>query len=92
MNKAQLIEQVAKKVDISKAKASIAVNTVFDSIKTSLKKGQRVQLIGFGSFLVRKRKARTGRNPMTGQSIKIAAKKVPAFSAGAELKKVVNGK
>ncbi len=92
MNKGQLVEQVAKKMDVSKAKAAIAVNTVFDAIKASLKKGQRVQLVGFGSFLVRRRKARTGRNPITGKSIKIPAKKVPAFSAGAALKKVVNGK
>ena len=89
MNKAQLVEQVAKKLDISKAKANVAVNTVFDSVKASLKKGQKVQLVGFGSFLVRKRKARIGRNPSTGEAIKIAAKKVPAFSAGAELKKAV---
>ena len=92
MNKGQLIELVAKKADISKAKAAIAVNTVFDSIATTLKKGKRVQLVGFGSFLVRKRKARTGRNPQTGQAIKIAAKKVPAFTAGSALKTLVNGK
>lgn len=91
MNKAQLIEQVAKKLDISKAKAADAVNTVFDSIKGSLKKGKKVQLIGFGSFLVRKRKARKGRNPLTGEELKIAAKKVPAFTPGADLKKTVNG-
>ena len=92
MNKGQMIEQVAKKTGISKAKASIAVNTVFDSITATLKKGKRVQLVGFGSFLVRKRKARTGRNPQTGKTIKIAAKKVPAFSAGTALKSAVNRK
>jgi len=92
MNKGQLIEQVAKKTGISKAKAAVAVSTVFDSITTTLKKGKRVQLVGFGSFLVRKRKARIGRNPQTGQTIKIAAKKVPAFSAGAALKTAVSGK
>ncbi len=91
MNKGQLIEQVAKKADISKAKATIAVNTVFETISITLKKGKRVQLVGFGSFLVRKRKARTGRNPLTGESLKIAAKKVPAFTAGSALKKLVNG-
>jgi len=89
MNKAQLVGQVAKKLDLSKAKANVAVNTVFDSVKASLKKGQRVQLVGFGSFSVRKRKARIGRNPSTGEAINIPAKKVPAFSAGAELKKAV---
>ena len=91
MNKAQLVEEVAKKLDISKAKATEAVNTVFGSIKTTLKKGKKVQLIGFGTFLVRKRKARTGRNPLTGETLKIAAKKVPAFTPGADLKKMVNG-
>lgn len=91
MNKAQLIEEVAKNVDLSKAKATEAVNTVFSSIKGALKKGKKVQLIGFGTFLVRKRKARKGRNPLTGETIKIAAKKVPAFTAGADLKKTVNG-
>lgn len=90
MNKGQLAEAVAKKTSLSKAKALEAINTAFESIRGSLKKGQRVQLIGFGSFLVRKRKARIGRNPATGQSIKIKAKNVPAFSAGAELKKAVN--
>ena len=89
MNKAQLVNEVAKKNQLSKAKALQAVNTAFEAIKGSLKKGQRVQLIGFGSFLVRKRKARTGRNPQTGATIQIKARRVPAFSAGAELKKAV---
>ena len=89
MNKAQLVNEVAKKTQLSKAKALQAVNTAFEAIKGSLKKGQRVQLIGFGSFLVRKRKARTGRNPQTGATIQIKARKVTAFSAGAELKKAV---
>jgi len=89
MNKAQLVNEVAKKTQLSKAKALQAVNTAFEAIKGSLKKGQRVQLIGFGSFLVRKRKARTGRNPQTGATIQIKARRVPAFSAGAELKKAV---
>lgn len=92
MNKGQMIEHVAKKTNISKAQAAIAVNAVFDSITATLKKGKRVQLVGFGSFLVRKRKARTGRNPRSGETIKISAKKVPAFSAGAALKSVVAGK
>ena len=83
------MNEVAKKTQLSKAKALQAVNTAFEAIKGSLKKGQRVQLIGFGSFLVRKRKARTGRNPQTGATIQIKARRVPAFSAGAELKKAV---
>ncbi len=89
MNKAQLVNEVAKKTKLSKNKALEAVNSAFEAIKGSLKKGQRVQLIGFGSFLVRQRKARTGRNPQTGAPIQIKARKVPAFSAGAELKKAV---
>lgn len=86
MNKAQLASEVAKKTKLSKAKALEAVNSAFEAIKSSLRKGQRVQLVGFGSFLVKQRKARTGRNPKTGEVIQIKAKKVPAFSAGAELK------
>ncbi|MBI4549392.1 MAG: HU family DNA-binding protein [Candidatus Omnitrophica bacterium] len=89
MNKAQLATEVAKKTKLSKSKALEAVNFAFDAIKASLKKGQRVQLVGFGSFLVKQRKARTGRNPKTGETIQIKAKKVPAFSAGAELKKLL---
>lgn len=89
MNKAQLVQEIAKKTSLSKSKAQEALNATFDSIKASLKKGQKVSLIGFGSFLVRNRKARTGRNPKTGEAIKIKARKVPAFSAGADLKKTV---
>ena len=87
MNKSELASDVAKKTKLSKAKAWEVVSATFDSIKTSLKKGQKVSLIGFGSFLVRNRKARTGRNPKTGETIQIKARKVPAFSAGSELKK-----
>ena len=90
MNKAQLAEEIAKKTKLPKSKAWETLNAAFDAIKGSLKKGQKVSLVGFGSFSVKKRKARTGRNPKTGQTIQIKARKVPAFSAGAELKKVVN--
>jgi len=90
MNKGDLANEIAKKAELSKAKALATINCAFDAIKASLKKGQRVQLVGFGSFLVRKRKARMGRNPKTGATIQIKAKKVPAFTAGAELKKAVN--
>ena len=86
MNKSDLATEVAKKTKLSKAKAWEVVSATFESIKGSLKKGQKVSLIGFGSFLVRNRKARTGRNPKTGQTIQIKARKVPAFSAGSELK------
>ncbi len=88
MTKAELIEAVAKVVS-KKKEAVAAVNTVLDSIKTSLKKGKPVTLIGFGTFKVAKRKARVGKNPRTGQEIKIAAKKVPVFKAGSDLKKAV---
>ncbi len=87
MNKSELANDVAKKTKLSKAKAWEVVSATFDSIKASLKKGQKVSLIGFGSFLVRNRKARTGRNPKTGETIQIKARKVPAFSAGSVLKK-----
>lgn len=89
MNKGELANDVAKRAQISKAKAWEIINATFESIKGTLKKGQKVSLIGFGSFVVRNRKARKGRNPKTGQEITIKARKVPAFSAGAELKKAV---
>lgn len=87
MNKSELANEVAKRTKLSKAKSWEVVSATFESIKASLKKGQKVSLIGFGSFLVRNRKARTGRNPKTGQAIQIKARKVPAFSAGSQLKK-----
>lgn len=87
MNKSDLAANVAKNAKLSKAKAWEVINVTLDAIKGSLKKGQKVSLIGFGSFLVRNRKARKGRNPKTGQEIMIKARKVPAFSAGSALKK-----
>ena len=89
MNKGDLAQAVAKQAQLSKAKAWETVNATFDAIKGSLKKGQKVSLIGFGSFVVRSRKARQGRNPKTGATITIKARKVPAFQAGADLKKAV---
>lgn len=89
MTKGELAEAIAKKVEVSKSKAAEIVNATFDAITASLKKGKKVSLIGFGNFSVKQRKARKGRNPQTGQSITIKARKVPAFSAGAELKKAV---
>ena len=89
MNKTELIESIAKKADLSKKDAEAAVNATIDAIKAALKKGDKVQLIGFGTFEVRKRAARTGRNPQTGKEIKIKASKVPAFKAGAALKDAV---
>ena len=88
MNKADLIEEVAK-VTSSKKEAEEAVGAVLTAIKKALKKGDTVTLVGFGTFGVSKRKARTGRNPQTGEDIKISAKKVPVFKAGKDLKDAV---
>ncbi len=92
MSKGDLIESVAKSADISKAKAGVAVNAVLDTITKSLKKGKAVSIVGFGSFSVVKRKARNGRNPQTGKTIKIKASKAPKFKAGKGLKDAVAGK
>lgn len=86
MNKAQLANEIANKTKLSKSKSLETLNATFESIRSSLKKGQRVQLVGFGTFSVKQRKARLGRNPKTGEQIQIKARKVPAFHAGAELK------
>lgn len=86
MNKAQLASEIANKTKLSKSKSLETLNATFESIRSSLKKGQRVQLVGFGTFSVKQRKARLGRNPKTGEQIQIKARKVPAFHAGAELK------
>ena len=90
MNKGELIDKIAKDAKISKVQAGNALNSTLDGIVTTLKKGAKVTLVGFGTFGVSARKARTGRNPQTGAPIKIAAKRVARFSAGAELKKAVN--
>jgi DNA-binding protein HU-beta len=90
VNKQDLIEAVAKSADISKAAAGRALDAAIGSIRTSLKKGQDVTLVGFGTFHVGKRAARSGRNPRTGASIKIKAAKVVKFRAGKALKDAVN--
>ncbi|MBI5198561.1 MAG: HU family DNA-binding protein [Nitrospirae bacterium] len=89
MTKADLIDKISSGAGISKTAANNAVNITLDSIKSALKKGQTVSLIGFGTFSVGKRKARRGRNPRTGEEIKIPATKVPKFSPGKVLKDVV---
>jgi DNA-binding protein HU-beta len=89
MTKADLVSAVAE-VGITKKQAAVAVDAVIDSITGALAKGDKVSLVGFGSFSVKKRKARTGRNPQTGEAIKIKAKKVPVFSAGKGLKDAVS--
>ncbi len=90
MNKQELVAKVAEGADISKAKAAQAVDAVIEAVKTSLKKGDDVRLVGFGTFTVAKRAATTGRNPRTGEPIKIPASKQPKFKAGKELKEAVN--
>ncbi len=90
MNKSELIDAVANSTDASKADAGRAVDAVIAAITKSLKKADAVTLVGFGTFLVRKRAARIGRNPRTGAEIKIKASKVPAFKAGKALKDAVN--
>ncbi len=90
MNKNELIDEIAKSADISKAAAGRALECVIDTVKKSLKKGNEVTLVGFGTFAVGKRAARTGRNPRTGEAIKIKAAKVPKFRPGKGLKDAVN--
>ncbi len=90
MNKTELVDAVAAAADLSKASATRAVDAVIDSVTQSLKGGDTVTVVGFGTFLVRERAARTGRNPQTGQAINIAASKVPSFKAGKALKDAVN--
>ena len=89
MNKTELIAAVAEKAALSKKDAEKAVKAVLDTVEETLVKGDKVQLIGFGTFEVKERAARTGHNPLTGASIEIAASKVPAFKAGAALKNAV---
>jgi DNA-binding protein HU-beta len=90
MNKAELVDAIASGAKISKADAGRALDATIDSIHKALKKGERIGLVGFGSFSVNKRAARTGHNPQTGKEIKIAAKKVIKFKAGTELSGSIN--
>jgi len=90
VNKSELIDQIAKSADISKAAAGRALDAAIGAVKASLKKGQMVTLVGFGTFYVGKRAARVGRNPRTGAAIKIKAAKSPKFRAGKALKDAVN--
>jgi DNA-binding protein HU-beta len=89
MNKAELIDAVAKASGLSKADSDRALGAIVETVTKTLKKGGTVALVGFGTFKVSKRNARTGRNPQTGAAIKIAARKVPRFSAGKALKDAV---
>ncbi|GAA5215280.1 HU family DNA-binding protein [Corallincola platygyrae] len=90
MNKTELIDKIAEGADLSKAKAKDALDVLLASVTQSLKEGDPVQLVGFGTFKISHRAARTGRNPQTGQEIQIAAANVPAFTAGKALKDAVN--
>ncbi len=91
MNKQELIENIAASAEITKAAAGRALDSMIASVTGSLKGGESVVLVGFGTFSVRDRAARTGRNPQTGEEIQISAAKVPAFKAGKALKDAVNG-
>lgn len=90
MNKSQLIDKIAAGADISKAAAARALDAFTDAVTESLKEGDSVALVGFGTFAVRERAARSGRNPQTGATINIAAAKIPSFKAGKALKDSVN--
>jgi DNA-binding protein HU-beta len=90
VNKTQLTEKIAESADLSKASAGRALDAVVDSITDALKSGDQVALVGFGTFSVRTRAARTGRNPKTGEEIQIAEANVPAFKPGKALKDAVN--
>lgn len=90
MNKSELVDAIAAQADIPKAAAGRALDAMIDSIGGALKEGDQVALVGFGTFLVKERAARTGRNPQTGEPIEIKAAKVPSFKPGKALKDAVN--
>ena len=92
MNKTELIEKVAAAAEISKKDAATAVNATFDAITAGLVAGEKVSVVGFGTFEIRERAAREGHNPQTGETIRIAASKVPGFKAGKALKDAVDAK
>ena len=91
MNKTDLVDAIAKNTNLAKINVEEMLNVAIDTIKKSVKKGDDVTLVGFGTFTKSKRKARTGRNPQTGETVKIKASKAPKFTAGAGLKTAVNG-
>ncbi|HHP50790.1 MAG TPA: HU family DNA-binding protein [Moorella mulderi] len=90
MNKAELVDSVAEKTDLTKKEVEKVINAVLETIEEALVEGDRVQLVGFGTFEVRERAPRTGRNPRTGEEIQIAAARVPVFKAGKALKEAVS--
>ena len=91
MNKAELVEQIANKAELSRKDAELAVDATLKTIEEELARGKEITLTGFGKFHVADRSARQGRNPQTGATIQIKAARVPRFSAGSKLKEVVNG-
>ena len=90
MNKTELVQSIAEKTGLTKKDSEAALNAFIESVTETLKKDDKIQLVGFGSFEVRKRAARTGRNPQTNEEIKIPASKAPVFKAGKALKVAVN--
>ena len=92
MNKEELVQEIAKKAKVTQKDAAEVLGSLVETIQKTVAKGEKVTLVGFGTFESRKRAERTGRNPQTGKEIKIAAKTVPAFSAGKKLKELVNKK
>lgn len=89
MNKEELVKEISKKTKLSQKLSAEVLSATLDVIQTAVSKGKKVTLVGFGTWEARKRAARTGRNPQTGKSLKIAAKTVPAFSAGKSFKEIV---
>ena len=92
MNKEELVQEISKKAKVTQKEAADVLSALVETVEKSVAKGQKVTLVGFGTFEPRKRAARNGRNPQTGKEIKIPAKTVPVFSAGKKFKDVVNGK
>jgi len=90
MTKAELVEEVARSTELTKKHAEIIVNTVFESIVDSLKAGEKIELRGFGSFRIRRRGSRMGRNPKTGDRVKVPAKRIPYFKPGKDLREMLN--
>jgi integration host factor subunit beta len=90
MTKAELVEEVARVAELTKKHSEVIVNTVFDSIIEALQKDEKIELRGFGSFRIRQRRSRQGRNPKTGDKVDVPAKKIPYFKPGKELKELIN--
>ncbi len=90
MNKSEFVDAIASQAGFTKADAAKAVDAMIDVVTEALKQGEQVSLVGFGSFMVKKREARTGRNPRTGEAIEISASNIPSFKAGKALKDAVN--